>query len=240
MGTSSCTATRVSVKEINSDRKAYLTNAFSPQALDDRIVKRLETLKLAQASFREANIRFTVVYETSQKKQDLVFKGTYLNAGKGFVQQYLELTNNDVPYALAFSINYAGILVLKSQEVGLNSAYPRNRALVINDISMATLDLSNPKIGDESTFKYEADFEFTAVHDPRLLNCRTMDVTPAVKLHSKLVGNAVILGCDLQINGVLQKKSTYGFLSHYGFAVLLEEKGSAYKILTTITDVEIR
>jgi hypothetical protein len=156
------------------------------------------------------------------------------------VQQLSEISSNGIPYRLIYSLTYRGILPLKHQTVPLESERARQVAVTKR---IGKLPSGSSALKEDTEYV----FEFSAGHETQIadfwkfgITCRSSRRYAANDIHRNLSGTALDLACEYSRDGVPARKTKFIFLERYGLGLLLEDAGIAYKLNSTIVDVNIR
>jgi hypothetical protein len=236
----SACATSMNVSDINADRRGYLLSAYAPENIGSGVVAEIKKNDVESNNFREMEIRVRTDYDDGAKITHPLISTTYINAGHGMVQQLSELSKNGIPYRLWYSLTYRGVMPLKTQSVPLKARQTLQPA-VTKKIVRLPKDLAAAREDAEYKFEYAVGREIQIADFWNFgITCQSTRRYAASSLHRNLTGNALDLMCEHSKDGVLDRKIKYVFLQQYGFAVLLDDTGVAYKLNGTIADVEIR
>lgn len=176
-------------------------------------------------------------HKTGKKVGDLFGVEGFVRGG--LEPEMIEYSNNDVPYGIQYTLSYAGLVPLRSQNV----FYNRQTANFIFEAKQLNQFAKNVLMSREDT---EYVFEWTSGTTVQIANysnaklvCRSGKFYSAATPHPKLGGRSMDLNCDSFSNGILKGKNKYTILQQYGLALRLEHQSSADKEIYTIASVDI-
>lgn len=232
---SACSSSSViPVAEVTSDQMGYLSKKFSPQSLSPALAKKLPP---DDKSTKFERLIFTM--EMNLEKQDGKKESwksviTYFNSGNGLVQKMHESSNNDIPYALYYSLTYKGIVDLRWQSVPLHSR-TTNDLYEIKDTTR--FDAVPAAVNKESIVEYTSGSQAqTTNFFTHQKLCKVMGTRAASELHKKLPGQVTDIECQLRSNNVVQHRTKWAMLHKYGMAIPLESADVSRKTVSSIVD----
>lgn len=240
LGLLSACASVTHVKDVTADKVGYLDKKFSPSTLAPAILKSLP-LEEKPSNFGQLKITAEVTSEQSDGKSNekkLSWKRitTFIDKGNGLIQRMSEASNNDIPYALIYSLTYKGIFELKSQEIPLRSI---NAGVPYEVKQIARLDPTPSSINKEFSIDAAIGTEPQIANYTSLKNlCKTTKAISASDIHAKIPGQALELECQAQINNVVTSRSKWVLLQTYGLAIPLESVNVSTKTSIRVIGVD--
>ena len=233
-------ASTPATKDVLAAPEAHLAK-FAPAALKPEIQAKLP--KGADAQFRKIEVDVQVAETNNDERpaRDAV-TATYrfVNAGGGLVQSYDEFRNNGVPFRLNYRLSYRGLLALKAQTVfhGRPNADMAFEVKVIKRMDPVTPLNPGATFQFESTDNHEVG-TMPAVEIKRV--CTVGAAAPASQLHPALQGQSHEIACDNHgTNGSVVSKSTFAYLTQYGFAIPVTFANSSSRSSLKVTAVRIQ
>jgi hypothetical protein len=232
----------MAVKDIAADKPAYMRENFSPKQLTDDVHKLIFTQGQRTLHFRMIKIKFkhTVENNIGDKKTSDSSLITYRNMGHGLVQQLQEYASNDIPFSTTFSLNYLGLISLRSQQV-VNTQRQGN--YIVETKHFDHFDKSVMPMRENADFA----FDFTSGlsvqlgnFSDRKMTCNTGKFYPASRLYQTLPGNALDLDCEFATNGAVYLKQKLAYLQQYGLVIFMGYTNNAGKGAATIASVEVQ
>lgn len=231
---SACTSIST-VKEVTSDPAAYLSKKFTTGSISPNVAK-----KIPVGTTRSGPGRFVLIaqanYESSDgKKESWKNTITLVDLGQGVFQRTSELSNNDIPYKVNYSLSYKGIMDIRWQSVPLRGSVTEPLYEVKDVVRFDPLPISE---NQDFVFDYLSGNEVQVANFlSAKKSCKTTRLLAANELNKKLVGGGLEIECQQFANNVVQSRSKWVYLQYYGFAVQTEQTGSAYKTLVKFIDV---
>lgn len=225
----------VPIKDVTADQAGYLSKNFSPQQLSPSIAKKLPS-DGKSVGFGKLIITSEVTSEQSDgKKESWKAVATLVDAGNGLVQRMVEVSSNDIPYALLYSLTYKGIVDLKWQQVPLRGSVTS----MLYEIKDATrFDVIPSTIDKEFVVDYTSGIsQQIANFSSHQKACKTSRIMPASELHKKLLGQAIEIECQMRSNGAVQNRTKLVLLQEYGVAFAVEDISSSKKTTSRVLEV---
>jgi hypothetical protein len=146
-----------------------------------------------------------------------------------------ELSNNDIPYSLSYSLTYKGIIDLKWQNVPLRG---RVTGPIYAVKDAARFDAIPSAIDKEFVVDYTSGFHTQIANFLSSQKaCKTLRTLAASELHKKLTGQATEIECQLRANNAVQTRGKWVLLQDYGMAVSTEITSSSVKTVFRVVDV---
>ncbi len=224
---SACSST-APVKEITSDKLGYLSRNFSAQSLSPVLAKKVPSDDRS-AKFKQLTIKTEEsVEELDGKKESWKTVSTYLNSENGLVQRVQDLMNNDIPFALKYSLTYKGFFDFRTQYVSLGRS---NAEPIIEIKDVMRLD-TIPSVADK---EFEINYTY-GVDTQATMKCRTTGTRTGSEIHKKIPGQITDIECENIKNNVLLSRTKWIMFQEYGFAIILEATGSSRKVYSRVVD----
>lgn len=231
---SACTSI-TAVKDVTADKTGHLVKNFSPQTLAPAVSKKIPA-EGKDAKFGKLIITTEATSELSDGKKE-AWKSvmTLVDNGNGIIQTMNELSNNEIPYALIYSLTYKGLVDLRWQTVPLRGA-----------VTGPVYELKDATRFDALPAGINKDFavNYTSGSDIQIANflssqktCTTKRVVAASEFHKSLPGQATEIECQQSNNNTVQSRSKWLLLQNYGVVVMIENTSSARKTTYRLVDV---
>lgn len=223
-----CATTSTPTSAIEDDALAYAQRHFSLAKVRPEVRQALTRRGNADLKFERIELKLTTHYEHVKGRDgNYQTESTMINAGAGFVYEIRRQINNDVPYALQFDTNYAGLVGVKWQVVLLSepNSRPLRDAVEIKEL---TPGIAQPQPNREYVFEYRAVTPAIGEDTVARTVCRTGSFYPAAQVHEKLVGRALDLDCGVYHEGHKRGVRKAVYLERYG-VVLKAGSSNAYK-----------
>jgi len=228
--------TVTNVKDVTADRGAYMATKFDPGTLSPVLAKKVPQ-DASGKGFGHLTITMEAKSEGSDgKTESWINTVTFVDAGHGFVQRMTESSNNDIPYNLAYSLTYKGIMDLRWQTVPLRGTV----AGPLNEVKDTTRFDSLPEtVGKEFVVDYliAPDYQIANFRAYQK-SCKATRALEAGSLHAKLPGPALELECQILMNNVVQSRSKWVLIQQYGLAIQIENVDSSNKSTVRVADVK--
>jgi len=225
-----------SVKEVTNDPSAYISKKFSVASLPPEISK-----KIPVDTIRSGQERITFVTEATQedlkqKKDSWTTTITLNDLGNGIFQRTRENSNNNIPYAITYSMTYRGIGDLRWQTIPLNRSMTAP-LYVVKEITR--FDPVPTSVNQTFSYEYQTGTETQVANFAAIkVRCKTTREFAAKAIHSKLTGTALEFECEIFANNILQNRTKWVLLKNYGVAIQTESVGSTNKIHLRVIDVK--
>lgn len=237
IGLGGCVTPSTKVSDVNANKMGHLMEVFSPLTLSPEIRSQIPKGK-PKSGLQRITIKTSLIYEDSNNaKEKLAVSTTYVNAGDGLIQKLSEYSGNDIPYTLLYSLEYSGIVSLKSRDIRLNQSIA-GPVYEVKNIKKFSWDASSPRENGEYVFDYQTGTVSQGGNfSPQLIKCLTGKYYPANTMHPKFPGNAIDFSCERHAKGVMLGKMKYAFLQQYGITVMIEESRTHSKMVAKVSDV---
>jgi hypothetical protein len=229
----------VSVKDIASDKPAYLATHFGINALPNSVRDKFPAAGNHPLPFKILTLSGTVSGHVGTVGTKSDFKTTLINAqDTGLVQQIMELSANDVPASATFSISYLNLINLKSE----TASYSQTIALLpvlVHDVGNNQFVFDAPKEDTTYTTTFASGTTVQIANfRSSVTSCHTGRFYPASQVSAALGGKAIDFDCEDTKDGIVQDKSRRTYLTEYGIAVPRSIATSALKFDWTYRDIE--
>jgi hypothetical protein len=228
----------VSVKDIASDKPAYLATHFGINALPNSVRDKFPAPGNHALPFKILTLSGTVSGHVGTVGTKSDFKTTLINAqDTGLVQQIMELSANDVPASATFSISYLNLIDLKSE----TASYSKTIAMlpvVVHDVGNNQFVFDAPKEDTTYTTTFESGTTVQLVNfRSSVTSCHTGRFYSASQVNAALSGKAIDFECEDTKDGIVQDKSRRTYLTEYGIAVPRSIATSVLKFDWTYSDI---
>lgn len=231
----------VPVKDVMANPDAYLTQ-FASIPLKPEVAAKLPKNE-PLLGFARLEIKATHTEVSTEQKADRVLTSTsvYVNGGNGLVQSYEEISNNGFPFRLNYRLSYRGLGFIKSQAIFVN----QSSANMIRELkTVKRFDAISSSFSSAPPLEYEYTFgsqvQIAGFLDGKDV-CTWGARKPAKELHGSFEGDAIDVVCEnYGISGVVIGKSSFAYLTKYGFSLLLAYTSSSVRNSTTITSVKVQ
>jgi hypothetical protein len=227
------------VKDIAADKLGYMKTNFSPAMLSSDMKKQLAAHDHAPAAFNTLRLKIKVMLEELDKKpQTPTVNLTLHNAGEGLVQEMKEYFNNGLAYGMHYSLNYAGLLPLRQQNVRYSF---RQSGLIYEakQIKALSRNLARPEPDSDYELAWTSGSSAQFANFSEIsINCHSGQPYAASKLHPRLSGSAIDLNCTRSVDGVERTRESYSVLKDYGVALKTGYQSSNAKESYIIEEVE--
>lgn len=230
-------ASVTSVKDVAGDRPGYMKQKFSPATLPAAIAKKLPADPWT-SGFGPLTIVEEATFEAPNGRTE-AWKATvtFTDAGNGLVQRMSEQSNNDIPFALNYSLTYRGLFDLRWQGVPLRNNVT-DMLVEVKDVTR--FDPLSQIDKKEFVIAYTSGTEAQIANMPSSqLSCRTIRSLMASEVHPKLPGPALELECQRVTNNSVQSRGKWLLLQQYGLAFSLQYIGTSGKTTYRILDVKL-
>lgn len=227
------------VKEIAADKLGYMKSNFSPALLSSDVKKQLAAQERVPVAFNTLRLKIRMLIEDLDKKpQTPTMDLTLHNAGEGLVQEMKEYFNNGLAYGMHYSLNYAGLLPLRQQNVRYSF---RQSGIFYEAKQIKALSKNvarpEPDADYELSWSNGTSAQFANFSEIRI-RCRSGQPYSASTLHPRLSGSAIDLNCTRAVDGVERTRESYAVLRDYGVALKTGYQSSSAKETYTIEEVE--
>lgn len=155
---------------------------------------------------------------------------TLLNAGNGWIEQMIEWSSNDIPYAIDYSLNFMGMFSVRTQHVDLNAARP-GVMWTLGNITALDRGITNPK--------ENAEYHFAGTGDNKnySADCKTDKYYDASGILPTLSGQALKMVCTYSADGIVQSKGFFVYLAQYGTYIAIGHSTSSVTVDYKITAI---
>lgn len=223
------------VQDVTADKAGYLSKNFSAQSLSPNVAKKIPR-EISVARFKTLTIiREGGAEQSGGKKETWKSVVTLVNVGNGLVQRMEEISNNDIPYGLFYSLTYKGVIDLKWQNVPLRG---RVTSPIYEIKDTTRFDAIPLAMGKKSVIDYTSGMHGQIANFlSSQKTCKTLRTIAAKELNGKLTGQATEIECQLDTNKVVQSRGTWFLLQDYGAAISTEFASSSIKTTFRIVDV---
>lgn len=235
-----CVAT-VPVKDMISDREAFLSTQFAPSKLRLEVKTAIDKASVPTPAFKSMKLSFRLADDDEGKKRDIEGSAIVLNAGNGLFQRQDELSTNGFPYRVNNQLDYLGLRPLIWQS-GFHGRNASEFAYEVKQVKRFDSKPGSAKTDDELI--YEASSGSTqqfANFMTYKLTCKVGNTVPASTINAGFEGDAVKLTCTrTDENGAAASKMENVYLKRYSYTLPLEYTSSRIRSTYTYTKVEIR
>lgn len=224
------------IGDVTADREGYLSKNFSPQLLSPAISKKLPSDQKTTKSEKLVITSEVTSEKVDGKKETWKLVETFVEAGNGLVQRMAEVSNNDIPYTLIYSLTYKGMFPIKWQRARLGAT---NTDMLYEVKGITRFDDIPSTVGKEFVVDY------TSGPEPQIANfpnhqqaCKSTRTMSASDINKNLAGQAIEFECLTSMSNAVKRRTKWAFFQAYGVAIETEEVTSANKITTRVIDVK--
>lgn len=159
--------------------------------------------------------------------------------GDGLFHVVTEILSNGIPVRTTFGLCYLGIDCMAQQSVS-TTQLDLSSVTQVTSIKELTPGRAAPADAAQFVFDMSARTRFASgypVERSERSVCRAGDRYAATRLHSRLLGEAVDLSCEVFVNKVLQMRMRQAVLLDYGVAVMIDASEAHAVTRVKFTDV---
>lgn len=229
-------------RDVVGNPEAHLAQ-FAPATLNKEVAAKLPAGE-PELGFRrmEVDMQLTEVRSDERNGRDAVTTTHhYVNAGRGLVQSWDEVRNNDVPFRVNYKLSYRGLLQLKWQTV----FHSRPNADMPYEIkTFKRFDSLPASLAANRPFEYGMNWgtqvQVAGYRDTREA-CTPGATAPASQLHASLKGEWRELNCEnYGPNGTISSKTSFAWLPQYGIVLQRSFVDSATRNTYAIKAVRVQ
>lgn len=228
-----------SVTDMAKDKPGYLATHFNVDSLSAGVRDKLPAPGTHVLPFKVLKLSGTMSGHVDSNDVKYEFNSTLTNANDtGVIQQVFEMSSNDVPSALQFSLSYLNLITLK-QEMGSYSLRNAFLTLIAHDIDNVPFASDAPK---ENTTYTTALKSGTAVQlinfRSAVMSCHADHYYPASQINPMLTGKAIDLDCEDTVDGIVKDKARHTYLTEYGIGLKRSSATTTAKFEWTYSSFE--